>query len=269
MEGRDIILLPPRRHAVTLSSSMRQRAPDSCHPAAARFFAGSCLEKRRSPLPQVGFENKRVIPGASSATTTYHSHGRALSSCSTTTTDRVACCTRQRTTPAQQLAWGRRRATRPPRCRDAGNNRCGCGNRGHSTHLPSSLSLYSNPPTPVGAPQLPRSTCGGHLHRAMALLLRGCVAPVGHAAFRRAELLPRRRSSSRLVTVASAAASSAPSSGDGAATAAPPSDAHARSDAAVAGANGAVVAAASRSTLIETTVERVRASSFAVPSPSA
>jgi hypothetical protein len=37
-----------------------------------------------------------VIPGASSATTTYHSHGRALSSCSTTTTDRVACCTRQK-----------------------------------------------------------------------------------------------------------------------------------------------------------------------------
>jgi hypothetical protein len=102
----------------------------------------------------------------------------------------------------------------------------------------------------------------------MALLLRGCVAPVGHAAFRRAELLPRRRSSSRLVTVASAAASSAPSSGDGAATAAPPSDAQARSDAAVAGANGAVVAATSRSTLIETTVERVRLSSFVVLFPS-
>ncbi|XP_062188051.1 uncharacterized protein LOC133891353 [Phragmites australis] len=82
----------------------------------------------------------------------------------------------------------------------------------------------------------------------MALLLRGCVAPVVRAApaFRRAGLLPRRR----LVPVASAA-SSTPSAlpGDGA-------TAVASSEARSYGPNGPIAPTA-KSTALETTVERV------------
>ncbi|KAK3127906.1 hypothetical protein QOZ80_7AG0579960 [Eleusine coracana subsp. coracana] len=95
----------------------------------------------------------------------------------------------------------------------------------------------------------------------MTLLLRGCVvAPVGHAAFRRAEQLPRRRRSpsSRLVAVASAAASSStPPSGDGVATVAPSSSSETQARSSYGGTNGAVTAAPTKSTIIETTVERV------------
>ncbi|TVU37462.1 hypothetical protein EJB05_10778, partial [Eragrostis curvula] len=96
----------------------------------------------------------------------------------------------------------------------------------------------------------------------MALLLRGCVvAPAvsaAPAAFRRAELLPRRRTSSRLVAVASAARStpSAPSGDGGAATVAPPPS-DARGHNGVAGGTNGAVAPNPKATAIETAVERV------------
>ncbi|KAJ1292177.1 hypothetical protein BS78_02G372300 [Paspalum vaginatum] len=80
----------------------------------------------------------------------------------------------------------------------------------------------------------------------MALLLRGCVAPVVNAA----GLLPPRRRPSRLVAVASATSSTPPA---GAAVA---SHGHV-GDEIVGGPNGSVGAPAAKSTAIETTVERV------------
>ncbi|KAJ1292179.1 hypothetical protein BS78_02G372400 [Paspalum vaginatum] len=84
----------------------------------------------------------------------------------------------------------------------------------------------------------------------MALLLRGCVAPIVNAA----GLLPPRRRPSRLVAVASAA-SSTPPAGAGVA-----SHGHA-GDEIVSGPNGSVAPPAAKSaakaTAIETTIERV------------
>lgn len=86
------------------------------------------------------------------------------------------------------------------------------------------------------------------------LLLRGCAAPAVHAAPAGSRLLPPLRRRGRLVAAASAASSSAPS-GEVAS-----SSQDGRGYGIVGRPNGSAVApaTATKSTVVETTVERVR-----------